>query len=124
MVDDVVLARRQAEVFTAKGDDLVIDLHPGQRGQAIRLQTGARHQLAGTPDLVVTADGDAIVVLDNCLHRGRQVYFAACGLDHPGHGLADLLVVDDAGGIEEQSAQADDVRFAALQLGGVQALDL
>ncbi|MCY1458925.1 hypothetical protein D9M71_763520 [compost metagenome] len=51
------------------------------------------------------------------------MHFAACGLDHPGHGLAHLLVIDDAGGIEKQPAEADDVRLAALQFSGVEAFD-
>ncbi|MNM82680.1 hypothetical protein D3C81_947150 [compost metagenome] len=123
MVDDVVLAGRQAEVFAAERDDLVVDLDSGQRCQSVRLQTGTGHQLTGLPGLVITADGDAVAALDDRAHGGRQLHFAACGLDHPGHGLAHLLVIDDAGGIEKQPAEADDVRLAALQFSGVEAFD-
>ncbi|MNE50270.1 hypothetical protein D3C80_1448350 [compost metagenome] len=102
----------------------MVDLDPGQGCQAVRLQAGAGHQLAGAPDLVVAADGDLVGGLDDGPHGGLQLYFAAEPLDDPGHGFADLLVVDDTGGIEEQAAEADDVRLAPLQFLGIQLLDL
>ena len=44
-------------------------------------------------------------------------------LHHLGHLPRDEPVVDDAGGRDEEGAQARDVRLAPLQLGGVEALD-
>ncbi len=124
VIDDVVLRRRQTEVFAAEGDDLVVDLHPGHHRQAIRLQAGAGHQLLRLPAAAVAADGDAVGAF---LDRGdglAQADLAALAADHPGHGVADFAVVDDAGGVEEQPAKADDIRFALAQLLGVQALHL
>ena len=124
VIDDLILAGGQAEVFAAKRNDLVIDLDPGHGRQAIGLQTGAGHQLPGLPHAVMAADGDLVGAFLDRGDGGLQADFAAGGFDHPGHGLAHLFVIDDPGGIEEQTAKTDDIRLAAAQLSGVQLFDL
>ncbi|MNO89095.1 hypothetical protein D3C76_805670 [compost metagenome] len=123
VVDDLALAGGQAVVLATEGDDLVVDLHPGQAGQTVGLQAGAGHQLAGLPGLLVVADLDVLAQFTDRPHGGRQPDFATGLADDLGHGIADLLVVDDAGGIEEQRTETGDVGFAALEFSGVEALD-
>lgn len=68
------------------------------------------------------------VTLSVCLRNGGdgalQADLTALSANHLGHGFADFAVIDNAGRIEKQAAQTDDVGLALAQLVGVQAFDL
>lgn len=105
-------------------DDLVLDPDPGHCRQAVGLQTGADHQFLRLPGAVMGADTDVVEAFLDGGHGAVETDFPAAGTDHPGHGLADFAIVDDAGGVEKQPAQADDIRLALAQFIGIEAFDL
>jgi len=78
----------------------------------------------GLPRFAAGVDGDLVGVFRNGGDGALQADLTALSANHLGHGFADFAVIDNAGRIEKQAAQTDDVGFALAQLVGVQAFDL
>ena len=70
------------EAYYQSLDDLVVDLHPGQGRQAIRLQAGTDHQFLRLPAAATAVDRDAVGVFLDRGHGLAEADFTAVAADH------------------------------------------
>src|SRR5215212_4279239 len=117
MVDDAVLVGPQPVVLSPEGHDPEIDVDAAQPRDPVRLETGRGDDVPGPDAIPAHVESHARGRLLDVGHLARRENRATAPGDDAGHRFGDLSVVDNPGGLDEETSQPANARFAPGDLG-------
>src|SRR5215204_493948 len=124
VIDDPVLVGPQPVVLPPEWHDAEIDVDAAQPRDPVRLKPGRGDNVPGPDAILSDVERHARGGLLDVGHLARRENRAATLGDDTGHRLGDLRVVDDPSGLDEETAQTTNPRFAPGDLRFVKTLDV